>query len=74
MTKLQKSLIKEIPCAKCGKPQLLNIPFRIGKYVGVEAAIHECGEKYRSYSYTSTDPKEREEWLTIFNTLQKILP
>lgn len=61
--------IKFIPCGKCGKKQKLDIPIAFGSYRGFEAEIHECGKKFQSYTYTTTDNEERRLWDSVFRTL-----
>lgn len=60
---------KVIKCANCGVNQVLSIPISFGNKRGFKAPLHECGEQYRSYTYSSTCPRENAFFVKVFEVL-----
>ncbi len=61
------------PCENCGEMLHTTKPFVTKGWRGLTSEPHGCNEGFDLFIAVKADPKERQEYIEFFNTLEHIL-
>jgi len=59
-----------VPCDRCGKTLIPEIPFAYEDWRGLRSKPHPCGKIYDLVVAVSVDKQSRERWTDLYNSLQ----